>query len=134
MHYDERRGKWVDAPAPTRARKGASARRYHYVTNCVSSDGDSIQEMQSAAETVSFSEFSRNVTELKEFARGLGYDSMSGSKGLSLANDYANTFNKSVYRGVACYYVRQSGIEYIFTLNGVCPVRDARANRARKRR
>ena len=53
----------------------------------------------------------RAVPALSQWAEDMGYS----KNGLALSRDYHVRYYKSFYKGVACYYVCHSAIEYIFT-------------------
>jgi len=105
---------------PKQAAGMVGPKRYHFVTDCTSSDGDSIHALQEAAEGVDYKELAANVAGLPEFEQSLGYGP-NGSLDLELADDWSVGFYKSVYRGVPCYYIEHSHIEHVFTLDGQDP-------------
>ena len=93
-----------------------------FVTDCVHSDGDSIDEMNRAARDVSLATLAKHCEGVLDWAREVGYDGLYSSRsGLALGKDFAVSFCKSTYRGVPCYFIRWSRIEHIWTLGGVNP-------------
>ena len=80
-----------------------------YLTCCVNSTAELIDNMVEQAKEISVSTFLRRVNiDVKDF----GY--ATKGKGLRLKNDYAVRFFKSVFDGQACYYMCHSAIEYIY--------------------
>jgi hypothetical protein len=90
----------------------ASATEYTYETCCVESDGDSINEMRWSPGVVgvSYRTMRRRCAGLTEWARSKGYD-----RWLPLKNDPHVAYYRSTFRGVPCYYLVWSGIEFIWT-------------------
>jgi len=87
---------------------------YRYVGNCT--DGTTephLEDMMDKAKQITF----------RTFAKAVGLDSIRAifgdyqwgrGKDLRMKNDPYVTYYRSVYNGKPCYYVRHSGIEYIF--------------------
>ena len=88
-------------------------RKYKFVTDCIHAEGEDIHDMKDKARDVSYATMLRNCEGFGELARNLGY-----SRDFPIMKDWSVSYCKSMYRGVPCYYLRQSGIEYIFTLHG----------------
>lgn len=89
---------------------------YRFVTDCVHSDGPSIDEMQDAATVISRRTFLKyahrgDVTEQEKI---LGYDTGHERGGLRMASDWHVTYHRSVYQGRPCVFFCHSMIEYIF--------------------
>jgi len=109
-HY-ARHGK---SARPSTGRPGSAA--WHFETNCVNSDSDSITDMVDAAKPVTYDTMLRVVGEpFLEMQRELGYDVGSMRGGLRMKNDWHVGYFKSTYRGRPCYFFTWSAIEYIFT-------------------
>lgn len=85
---------------------------YSYLTNCISSDANSINDMRDNARPITYRTFTRN-TNWKEIALSLGYNTDS-RLGLTLKNDWHVAYYKSTYQGQPCYYMVWSYIEHIF--------------------
>jgi len=84
----------------------------NYLTNCICSTAELIDEMVEQATEIEYSELLKHVTQEKldeEFPIYLGCPN------LSLESDYTVSYYKSFYDGVECVYVEHSRIEYIFT-------------------
>jgi hypothetical protein len=90
--------------------------QWKFWTTCVESDGPSINDMQRAAKSVSYSTLRRVLgDELVKVEKKLGYDTgRSKETGLRMKNDWAVSCFKSMYRGMPCYYFVWSHIEHIF--------------------
>lgn len=85
-------------------------RKFHYLTSCVNSTADAINEMTDQARTITYNTISRHI-DIKEANDLLGYS--LGCKP-TLKTDWSVTFHKSKYQGQECYYIQHSRIEYIF--------------------
>lgn len=103
--FGTRRGRRVGAPAPC----------FEYQTCCVAAEGPDITDMVDAAHDVSYQEFVRNCEGVAEWARDMGYEATS-RQGLTLKKDWYVSYHRSVFRGLPCYYLVHSAIEYIWTL------------------
>jgi len=90
--------------------------RYRFVHTCVESTSDDVDAMIEQAQDVPMRTFRRKIgsEQYRELEATLGYD-----RDLRLANDWAVSTHQSIYRGVPAYYLVWSGIEHIFTLDGV---------------
>ncbi len=86
---------------------------FRFLTDCMSSDGDLINDQVTE---VSYRTMRRRCGDLQEVARSLGYD-----RWLTLESDPYVSYNRSWYGGVPCYYFVWSGIEQVFTPGGVSP-------------
>ena len=86
---------------------------YYYRTNCVASDARSIDNMVDNASDVTYETLIGHCDGVAEWAKQMGYDRNS-KQGLTLKNDWAVSFHKSMYRGRPCYYICHSSIEYIW--------------------
>jgi hypothetical protein len=88
-----------------------------FTTNCISSDGESINRMTDAARSITRRTFLRHVAPgaLAEIEQSLCYDTGTERGGLRMSNDWAVSYHKSTYRGRPCVYFRHSAIEWIFT-------------------
>lgn len=86
-----------------------------FLTDCVHSDGPSINAMTAAATEVTFRTLSRVLGDaFVEKQSELGYDVRHQRGGLRMSKDWAVSYFKSVYQGKPCYYFRWSAIEHIF--------------------
>ena len=87
-------------------------KKFHFYTDCVSSDGPSINAMVDQAREVTLATF-RKHCEAEDWERAHGYE-REGKGGLPLSRDWHVRFFKSKYRGRPCYYITHSAIEHIF--------------------
>jgi hypothetical protein len=90
---------------------------YRYVMSCVGSTFEDISAMteEPPSRDVTRGTFVRhtNDQDRRELEEALGYGPWLG-----ITSDWHVSYHKSVFRGVPCYYLRHSHIEYIFTLHG----------------
>lgn len=86
-------------------------RQYTFMTNCVASDGKSINDMTHAATQIKRSTFLKRVdrSDLREIEKCLGYD-----RGFPMSKDWHVSYHKSTYQGQPCIYFVWSAIEYVF--------------------
>lgn len=85
-------------------------RRWEFVTDCIHSDGDSINEMKGAAVAVDYETLADEIGEpFTERQADLGYDD-----DLPMVRDWHVSYWRSTYRGRPCLYFAWSGIEQIF--------------------
>lgn len=83
--------------------------KYQYETCCVNSTYELITAMTDQAKEITYDTL-RKYVDLKEFKESMGY-----ARGiLTLKNDWAVSYYRSVYNGKPCYYVKHSAIEYIW--------------------
>lgn len=87
--------------------------KYEYIGNCVSLNGDKINEMKDKSRNVTWKTFLKYVSikDVKECFPG--YEWRGG--GLHIKDDYAVSFCKSFYNGIPCYYICWSTIEFVWT-------------------
>lgn len=92
-----------------------NAGRFLYVHSCPSSTYEDIQNLIENEEQVSMATFRAAIgpVQWRDITAQLGYD-----KYLPISKDWHVVYGRSVYRGVPCYFLRHSRIEYIFTLGG----------------
>ena len=81
---------------------------YIFETDCVSANGEDITKMVDQAREITWETIRRRVG-AKTIHEVLNQNAPS------LKDDYAVSFWKSVYRGMHCYYIEHSAIEYVFT-------------------
>lgn len=92
---------------------------YRYRTNCVNAKALDIHKMTGQAKDITYETFVKHCHGLQEWCQQNGYSINPGKSGnLTLKQDWAVTYYKSKYRGVKCYYMKHSAIEYIWTLGG----------------
>lgn len=85
-----------------------------FLTDCIHSDGPSINAMTAAAKPVTFRTLMRVLGAVfVEKQKELGY-SVRRERGLRMSKDWAVAYAKSVYQNAPCYYFVWSHIEYIF--------------------
>ena len=87
--------------------------KFEYLTCCVNSTAEKIDNMVEIAKEITFSTFALHCN-WQEWAKAATY-SIGSEKGLHLKDDWAVSFCKSVYDGQKCYYINHSRIEHIFT-------------------
>ena len=83
-------------------------RHYYYLTNCVCSYAKDINDMLDKEIDITYNTFFKYV-DLHYVERMFKY-----GKHLRIKNDYAVSYHRSKYKGIPCYYLKHSGIEYIF--------------------
>jgi len=88
---------------------------FTYVTCCVNSTAEAINDMVERATNITYDTFKKYV-DIREVSKQFGYE-MDKRKGLTLKNDWAVSFYKSVFNGHPCYYMCHSMIEYIYCEN-----------------
>lgn len=88
-------------------------RDYRYRTNCTMSTYEAITAMVDQAREITWSTLLRHVP-IEEIRSIFNWYEYHG-QGLHIKNDWHVTFHKSTYLGVPCYYIQQSGIEYIWS-------------------
>lgn len=84
-------------------------KKFTFITSCVNAIGKDIQEMVDKARDISFRTFFRYV-DLKDIQEAFGYH----RDWLLLRDDYHVTYHKGNYRGVPCYFMKHSAIEYVY--------------------
>jgi hypothetical protein len=88
----------------------------------VHSDGPSINDMRDhpSCRDVTYETMLRHC-DLLSWATEHNYDSRSNAKdshGLTLRNDWAVSYHRSVFQGQPCYFLVWSAIEFIWTRKG----------------
>lgn len=92
---------------------------WKFETDCIHSDGDSINDMKRAAVPVSYATLRRVLGRaFLEKQADLGYNIDNQRGGLRMSKDWHVAYYKSTYQGRPCYYFVWSGIEQIFTESG----------------
>ena len=87
-----------------------------YLTCCVNSTARKIDAMTEAGREITYQTFRGHVPDVDRWAVQHGYDRPECRQpgGLKLQHDYAVSFYESTYDGESCYYLRWSGIEFIW--------------------
>lgn len=85
-------------------------RIYTYVTCCMHARGEDIEKMVDNAIDVTYRTFIKRVP-LQVLNEMFGY---GRGQGLHLIDDWHVSYHRSRYRGRKCYFIKHSGIEYIF--------------------
>ncbi|MDD4181973.1 MAG: hypothetical protein PHE87_10100 [Victivallaceae bacterium] len=85
----------------------------HYLTNCVSSDANSISNMIDGSREIGYRSFIQQVSLEHLLAVLPGYH-INRSQGLTLRDDWHVRYYRSIYRGKPCVYLCHSAIEYVF--------------------
>lgn len=98
-------------------RRRRTNKPYRFEIDCISSDGDSINEMRgSQAVEVSYDTMLRHC-DLISWAREHGYEARKDQgSGITLEGDPYVSYHRSFYQGKPCYYLVWSGIEQVFVL------------------
>lgn len=92
------------------------AGRFRFVTNCIGSTSEDIRDLIDTGDVpISMRTFAIAIgrdgwIQINEM---LGYD-----RYFPLSKDWHVGYYRGVFRGVPAVYIRHSGIEYIFTLDG----------------
>jgi hypothetical protein len=97
---------------------------YTYLTRCVESDEDLAEELDDGVidETVersaevSFGAFWERVCheDLEQLFPQYDWHNACRDRGVKIWEDFGFVFGKGRYRGVRCYYVERSSIEWVF--------------------
>lgn len=86
---------------------------YVFLTSCVDAKGEDITHMVGLAASCTLGEVEHNCS-LSAFKEAIGYSTGFGDDRLPIEQDHHISFGRSYYKGVACYYIDHSGIEYIW--------------------
>ena len=89
------------------------AMKKHYLTDCVSSDANSINNMIDDSREIGYRTFIRQVSLEHLLAIFPGYY-RNRRQGLTLKKDWCVSYHRSIYRGTPCVYLCHSAIEYVF--------------------
>jgi len=84
-----------------------------YYTNCTQSTAEAINNMVDNSQEISYKTFLKYVT-LEHILEIFPQYAKTSKQGLTIKNDYAVSFYKSIYKDCRCVYVYHSAIEYIF--------------------
>lgn len=104
----------------------SNAGRFLYVMSCPDSTYEDIQALKETEDAIGLRAFARAIgpTQWKDLQRQLQYD-----RDFPISRDWHVGYYRGVFRGVPCYFMRHSGIEHIYTLNGkLGPSLEARKN------
>lgn len=87
-------------------------KNFRYVTNCVNSTASAIDNMVSQERDVKWATIRKhcNLDDLKKLFAMYDWN----GKGLHLKDDWAVSFHKSKFKGMSCYFIQHSAIEYVF--------------------
>jgi len=98
-------------------------KKFQYLTCCVHSTAELINDMVDIERTITWKTFSKYV-DVKEVQQLFPYytykkekhnpDTKELTSGFHIKDDWAVGFHKSKYNGYPCYYISHSAIEYIF--------------------
>ena len=120
--------KKVDQPQVLKGRK--NRHRFPLASNCIemsgvygSRAGELVRGMVAKAVPITYGTMTKR-TEVAKLAHALGYD-----RHLPLSRDWHVSYFKSTLLGEPVYFMRWSGIEYVFTSDGTCPDRSGQINR-----
>ena len=89
-------------------------KNFTFRTSCVESAANPINAMVDDAINITLETFRRHIKDVDEFFRGFSY-AIGNERGLHIKDDWCVSFHRSKYRGVRCYYMQHSCIEYVFT-------------------
>ncbi len=94
--------------------------KYRYFQSCVDFVGDEVEHLLAMLDSESETEATlatlrRNcgTAAIGDWAKQHGYE-RSKRRGLTMANDFAISYHRSIYRGRRCYFIRWSAIEFIW--------------------
>jgi hypothetical protein len=87
---------------------------YRYAGNCTGLAADDLHDMMDKARQVTYSTFVKAIglDQLRELFADYGWGHQRGF--VRMKTDPHITYYRSIFKGKHCYYVRESGIEYIF--------------------
>lgn len=87
---------------------------YFYIGNCTDLPGQDISEMVDTAQPIGYSAFVRNVGEEKIKELFPDYNWTRTGTGPRMRNSPYFTYGKGVFQETPVYFVKHSGMEYIF--------------------
>jgi hypothetical protein len=87
--------------------------KFVYYMSCIDANGEAIQQMQDEATDVSLFTIRKHCEGVRDWERSMQYES-DKRNGLTLREDWHVGYGKSRYRGVPCYFIQHSRIEYIW--------------------
>ena len=80
-----------------------------YLTCCVNSTAELIDNMIDKAREITYNTFIKRVDiDVEDFRY------VKRGKGIKLKNDWHVRFYKSIFNGIPCYYMVNSAIEYVY--------------------
>lgn len=82
-----------------------------FIISCVTANSGDIQDMIDAAKEVKIKTVARHTGGLRYLNSLFEYSAFGV---LAIKSDYAVSCWKSRYKGRVCYFIRHSGIEYVF--------------------
>jgi len=87
------------------------SRTYQFVTDCRSSDNESISSLKGSEEEISLGQFRRRIgmPQWKQLQAELGYD-----RDFPISGDWHIGYYRGIYQGQPAVFLRWSGIEFIF--------------------
>jgi hypothetical protein len=91
-------------------------KKYSYIGCCVDLPGERISDMVDRARDITYRTFMGHV-DRERVATLFSYYDWPGrpqESGLTLKRDWHVSYHKSHYRGLPCYFLQHSGIEYVF--------------------
>ena len=96
-------------------------KEYVYETSCVhcADRVDALNKMTEDAKDVTYRTMCKHCKGLLEWAINSGYNRRK-DQGITLRNDWHVSYHKSNFDGLPCYYLRWSGIEFIWTKGSRC--------------
>ena len=94
-------------------------KKFHFEIRCVEAIGTDIEEMVQQARPISYRTFFKYVSLYEVLSLFAGIYSKHGNRRQNcspITQDKAVHYFKSRYQNRRCYYLTQSGIEYVFSL------------------
>jgi hypothetical protein len=90
------------------------AKDFHFLTRCIEAQADELHDMDDRAIEITYGTFMRHVDrrEVEQYLPAT-YE-QDARRGLTLKNDYAVRYYRSVFRGKRCYGIDHSSIDHIF--------------------
>lgn len=89
--------------------------KYRYIGNCTNSHmADGLEDMMDKAKEISYNALVAAVGREQLAHTFPDFDWSARPRNLTMRADYAVSYYKSWFKGMLCYYVRESGVEFIF--------------------
>lgn len=87
---------------------------YIYRTNCVIITAADILAMLDVERSVTLETIRKNCEGVEDFEREHGY-AVGAERGLHMKDDGCVSYHKSKFKGLPCYFIKWSAIEFIWT-------------------
>ena len=90
-------------------------RAFTFETDCINAQGRDINDMRKGAAAITYGTMLRHCDILAwAIAHNYALRSTEAGHNLTLRNDWGVSYHKSFYRGLTCYFLVWSAIEYIW--------------------